>query len=199
MADKKEYERAVDAFEVADAAYAKLQEYVESGEFLREILNRSMGNYETAQTHWNQVWEKLKALKDERNVKLKSAKDALRQAVVLGPTQERGPEGTATIIRYGDFTVSSVTHRTFEPESLIKLCERFGVLQELMGLQYLDKDGVEKFAFKQEWKVNYERVMEWLKARDLQTVINGAYDEQEKTPSVRGPKEIAFLGEKKGD
>lgn len=199
MVDKTEYQEAVDAFERADSAYLALQDFVESGEFLREIFDRSLGNYETAKGLWDQIWDKLRALRDERNVRLVTVKNALRQAVQLGPTQERGPDGASTILKVGEFTVSSVTGRTFDAQTLLVECKKFGVFDELMALKYTDKMGVELPAVMTVPEINYEKVLSWLKAKKLDHIIKVAYEEREKTPAVKGPKEIAFLGEKKGD
>lgn len=197
MTTKQQYEIAIDEYEVADAAFQRLLEYVESGEFMAEVLQRSVGNVSAAQQLWIGMWEKLKILKEERNIKLKTAKDSLRQAVVLGPSQERGPDGKTTVIKCGEFTVSSTTQRTFDAKSLLSLSADSGVMNDLLATTAPNKAGVDEPIVRQEWVVNYEKVYDWLRARNLQTIINGSYAEIEKTPTVKGPKEVAFLGEKK--
>lgn len=199
MIDKKEYEKAIEEFEIVDAAYSSLQSYIENGEFMREILGHSLGNVETAKDMWSQMWNKLRSLKEDRNARLKVAKDSLRQAVVLGPSFERGPDGRATVVKCGNFTVSSVTNRGFDAQTLIRLCDKYGIMEELQALTYPDKNGVDAKAFKQTYEINYEKVAEWLRAKNMTNILEVAYAEMEKTPAVKGPKEVASLGEKKGD
>ena len=63
----------------------------------------------------------------------------------------------------------------------------------------VNKEGKEVPLVKQEWDIDYDGVMNWLRASKLDDVITGAYDEKESTPQVKGPKEVAFLGDKKKD
>jgi hypothetical protein len=197
MPQKTEYEVAVEEFEKADAAYSAIVDFVETGKFLEPVLQRSLGNVATAMDLWAQMWEQLKAAKELRNSKLKAAKDALRQAVQLGPTQERGPDGKASVLLAGEFKVCSVTRRRLDVPSLMSLCAKFGILEELKNLTFIDKNGVDIPAVLQVTEVNYERVSEWLRSKGLQKILDGSYEEVEKTPMVTGPKEVAFLGESK--
>jgi hypothetical protein len=66
-----------------------------------------------------------------------------------------------------------------------------------MAVTTTDKDGQEKPILKQEWNIDYEATLQWLKGNKLDKVIESAYDEKEKTPQVKGPKAIVFLGEGK--
>ena len=132
-----------------------------------------------------------------RNDRLKNAADALRQSVVLTTTQWRGPDGKATMSEAGPFKVSSVTHRSFDPPSLFNLVDKHGLRERLMELTSINKDGKTYHLVEQKWDIDYPSVLQWLRANQLTDIIDGAYDEKEKTPQVKGPKPLAFLGEKK--
>jgi hypothetical protein len=47
------------------------------------------------------------------------------------------------------------------------------------------------------YDIDYMGVLAWLRANELNDVVEGAYDEKESTPQVKGPKVLAFLGESK--
>jgi hypothetical protein len=187
------YEEAIEAFNDADTEYKMREAYLLGGEFLNDILKQP----NPKETYLGMV-EDLKASLENRNVALKTAQDQLRQKVVLETTKWRGPEGKPTILTSGRFKVSSVTRRSFDPQSLFKLATEQGLLERLMDLKTLDKDGKEKMLVKEGWDIDFEGVHTWLKANKLTTIIDGAYDEEESTPQVKGPKPLTFLGEAKG-
>lgn len=194
-----EYEKAVSEFISADEEYQGLKKYMEDGEFLKDILDGSQGNFPAAKEMWDQVWKKLDDLNEDRNAKLKTAKDTLRRAVQLSPQTVRGPEGRPTVLTYGPFVVSSVTHRGIDPEKLLALCDAEGLGQEVRDIAYSDKSGATKKAVAVECTVHYETAISWLKARGLTRIVEASYVEYEKTPTVKGPKETAMLGEHKKD
>lgn len=196
---KKDYETAVDAFVVAEQVWKAAEEYVSSGRFISDVLVNSQGNPSKAVDEWRRIWDDLRLKQEDYNAKRKSAADALRQAVVLTPNQWRGPEGDPTMITYGGFKVSSVTKRGFNAESLFELSRKHGLLDRLLALKTVNKDGKEVPLVRQEWDIDYDGVLNWLRANKLDDVVTGAYDEKESTPQVKGPKEVYFLGDKKKD
>lgn len=194
---KPDYQVAVEEFEAADREYKELERKLSEGEIIDEILTHQ--NPAIVKREFRAFLNALKAALEERNAKLKNAGDLLRQAVALAETQWRGPEGKPTRLTQGGFEVSSVTHRGFDPQSLMDGCRRHGLLERLMELTTVDKDGKTVHLVEQVWDVDYSGVYEWLKSHNLRDVIDGAYDEKEKSPMVKGPKAIAYLGDKKAD
>jgi hypothetical protein len=186
-------ERLLQEFQEADENYHALEKCLLEGEFIPD--NAVDGSLLKDQLR--HLVEELKRALEERNVKLKNAQDALRQKVALAPSRWRGPEGKPDVLTTGSFIVSSVTYRGFDPKSLFDLCQKHGVYERLMELKTLDKDGKEKNLVEQQWDIDYAGILRWLKANQMQDVIDGAYDEKEGTPQVKGPKPLAFLGDKK--
>lgn len=194
-----EYEKAVKEFSSADEEYQGLKSYMQGGDFLKEILDASQGNFPAAKEMWDQVWKKLEELNEDRNTKLKTAKDTLRRAVQLAPQVTRGPEGRPTVLSYGPFVVSSVTHRSLDSNRLLALCDAEGVGAEVRDIVYYDKSGSSRKAVEVECTVHYETAIAWLRAKGLSRIVEASYVEYEKTPTVKGPKETAMLGEYKKD
>lgn len=192
-----EHEKAIAEFKEADDEFQTIRSFIESGEFLREVFDRSQGNFNTASQIWEQIWKKLAELNEDRNSKLKTVKDTMRRVVQLAAQQRRGPEGSATVVKSEMFTVSSVTHRNLKAEVVMDMCRAAGLQDELATLTYTDKMGAQKPALMVEYELNYERAISWLKSKNMLAIIEAAYEEVEKTPAVKGPKETAFLGEKK--
>lgn len=193
----KEYEVAVRAFMEADAKYSRMQEHMESGELLVEIQRAAGGDEERMKSQWKLAWDYLRTLLSERNTALKSAQAAMRATVHLAPTQWRGPDGGSSSMTYEGFSVNSVTSRRFDPQSLFQLTREHGLLERLMELEGTNKDGKRYRLVQPTYDIDYEELLKWLKANGLNDVIEGAYDEVEKTPMVKGPKELSFLGDRK--
>jgi len=185
MSEKKEYELAVEAFQTADKEYQAIQEKFLNGDWLPEHVR---GQFVT-------LIEQIRSSLEDRNAKLTAAKNAMRQAVVLGPSQWRGHDGKTTVVSSGPFNCNSTTKRTFDPKSLLDGVQRHGLLESLLELKGIDKEGKEYRLVQQVWEVDYEPVKNWLAANKLTDVLDGAYDEKEGTPTVKGPKPLAFLGE----
>lgn len=196
---KKDYETAVDAFLAAEKVWKEAEEYVSSGKFMADVLVNANGSTPKAMAEWTSIWNDLRLKQEDHNAKRKAAADALRQAVVLTPNQWRGPDGDPTMFSYGSFKVSSVTKRGFDSEALFTLIRKHSLLDRLLALKTINKEGKEVPLVKQEWDIDYDGVMNWLRANKLDDVVTGAYDEKESTPQVKGPKEVYFLGEKKKD
>ena len=190
-------EREVKEFIAVEANLKAFQEYLDSGEFMTEILAIAGSDPVRAAQEWKSFWAGGRNLIEEYNVKIKAAKDALRSSVQLTPTQWRGTEGKADFLQAGPFKVSSVTKRSFDAPSLFNLVNTHGLLESLYALTTFDKDGKEVPMVRQEWKIDYAGVLQWLKNNKLDDVIDGAYDEKESTPQVKGPKELAFFGDPK--
>lgn len=195
-----DYEAAVDAFIEAEKNWKAMEELVTSGKFMEEIFANAAGNPARAILEWQQLWNCLKTVQEEFNVKRRNAADALRQAVVLTPNQWRGPDGDATTFSYKGFKVTSITKRSFDADSLFAMMRQRGLLDRLLSLKVLNKEGIEVPVVNQQWVINYDALTNWLKANKLDDVLIGSYDEHESTPQVKGPKEVAFLGDiKKAD
>ena len=65
-------------------------------------------------------------------------------------------------------------------------------------LQGMDKTGAVVHMVEPVYTVNYEGVTTWLKQRGLGDVLEESYEEKESTPSVKGPKKLAFLWREEG-
>lgn len=189
MSERKDYETAVELFQEADKKFKALEESFLGGDWLPEELRQQFVT----------LREQVRSSLEDRNAKLTAAKNALRQAVVLGPTQWRGPDGKPSVVSFGPFNCSSVTGRNFDSKSLLEGAQKHGLLERLLELKSIDKDGKEYKLVQQSWDIDYDGVKNWLKAHKLDDVLEGAYDEREKTPTVKGPKPLAFLGEEKGE
>lgn len=197
MTERASYQAAVEEFEEADREYRELEKKLNDGDIIDELLVHQ--NPAIVKREFRAFLNILKTALEDRNAKLKNAADLLRQAVMLGETQWRGPEGKTTRLTTGPFEVSSVTHRGFDAQSLIDGCRRHGILERLLELTTVDKDGRTIHLVEQEWNVDYPGVYEWLKSHNMNDIIDGAYDEKEKSPMVKGPKPLAYLGDKKAD
>jgi hypothetical protein len=196
--EKPEFERLVDEYLEADQLYLAVEEQFMSGNLLKEILGPGV-SVERAIDEFKTVIEEMKNLLEDRNSKLTLAKNSLRAAVQLSETQYRGPEGKPNTLTYGPFVVSSVTRRGLNAEKLMDSAGRAGCLQELMALSTMDKSGNAMKLIEQRYAVDYTGVVGWLKQRKLDSVVADAYEEKDGTPMVKGPKKLAFLGEKKED
>ncbi len=196
---KSEVQLAVEAFDTADAAYRRYEQLLTTGTIMSALLTdrKEALTPDRAVLEFNMFMDTLKSLLEDRNAKLKVVKDALRQAVVLAPTQWRGADGRATSLVHGNFRVNSVTSRTFDAKDLLGLLESKypDKLQELLTREKLDKNGKRYHLVQQVYEVDYEGVLAFLKAYNLMDVLESAYEETEKTPMVNGPKLLAFIGD----
>ena len=192
----KDYEKAVEEFEAADKKYKEMQEAMTNGDVLLDLVS-STKDPAVLRREWQGFLSSLHQALEDRNIKLKNAADLLRQAVVLTTTQWRGPDGKATTLKSGPFTVSSVTGRSFDAKSLLDMAAKHGIQERLLELTSLDKDGKPYHLVELKYDIDYQGVLAWLRANELNDIVDGAYDEKEKTPSVKGPKALAFLGEPK--
>lgn len=195
MTDQKDHEKAVDDFVAADKAFKDYQEQFLDGTLVEQIA--ATGRPDTAKAQWEVAVRQLRALLEDRNAKYTTAAQALRAAVQIAPTQWRGPDSKAHVLNYGPAKVSSVTHRGFDPEALIRECQKKGILERLLQLTYTTKDGQQENAMKQVWEYDYETILKWLKLSKLEDVLQASYDEKDKTPMVTGIKRLTFLGENK--
>ena len=196
--EKPEFEKLADEFIEADKRYLAVEEQFLNGNILKEILTPGVSS-ERAVDEFKMVVEEMKKLLEDRNTKLTMAKNALRSAVQLGETQFRGPDGKPSVLSYGPFSVSSVTRRTLDAPTLLEQAAKKGFLKELTELQTVDKAGHSVHLLKQQYLVNYEGIVTWLKQRGLNEVVAASYEEADGTPMVKGPKKLAFLGEKKDE
>lgn len=195
MSEMREHEKAVEEYLKVEQQVKEELERFENGEFVADLL--AAGNLETAKARFLSFKEYLKNLIEDHNTKLVTAKNAMRQLVQIGPTQWRGPEGKPDVVKYKSFTVSSVTKRSFDAQTLLSNLQRHGALERYLTLTKTDKSGQPVHLIEQVWEVDYEGVLKTLQADGLQDVITGSYDEKESTPQAKGPKAITYLGEKK--
>jgi hypothetical protein len=205
VSEKKEYERAVEEFEKANAKYVEQQEYIESGRGLMDLVGMMQQGHNDLvwlRDQWVVLWNQLRVLLENRNTALKTAQNALRQVVQLAPSQWRGPTGKPTVVTTGEFTATSVTSRWFNAEDLLRRASEMGLAERLLEVEAVNKDGVRYKIVKPTFEIDYEETKKWIKANHLDERNNiddllNAYDEKEKTPQVKGPKALGFLGEKK--
>lgn len=198
---KLDYEIAADEFIEAEAEYKHAQAAMLSGDFVKTLIMKDRNDEmqdDAILAEWQAVVTHVQTLLENRNAKAKEAANALRQAVMLAPTNWRGPDGKPSKLNYGPFTASSVTHRHFDPETLINRCQEKGILERLLQLKFKKADGSEVNSVRQEWEIDYESTLKWLVQNNFGDIVKSAYDETEKTPQVSGAKLVAFLGDIKG-
>lgn len=190
---KRDYEVAVDAFNDADKAFRDLETEFWSGEWIPDPAARE---------EFQAMKEVLETTLEDRNRKLQNAAHQMRQAVVLTETQQRGPEGKASILSYGGMTVTSVTKRWLDPGDLLAGLKRkdqeegTNYYGELLARTARDKDGKEYKLVETKTEIDYNEVRAFLIDNNLQAILETAYDEKESTPQVKGAKPLAFLGQK---
>jgi hypothetical protein len=188
-----DYEQAVRAFEEADKVYKDLLTRFEDGSIILEVWDAASA--EKTYSRYIAATTDLERRREDRNAKQQAASNALRAACLIPDTEWRGPEAKSAIIKCGPFTASSVTKRTFHIDTLFEHCKKKGVLERLLGLKGIGKDGQEYNFVRQTWQIDYDGVKTWLKQNGLDDVVTAAYDEKESTPQVKGPKPVATLGE----
>lgn len=204
MSEKLEYEKAIDEFLETDKKYTNLEEQFMSGELLGMVIDGAPGTIDEEMK--NNIIEQFKAMIDEfknlleeRNTKLQNAKNSLRQFVQLAPSQWRGRDGKPSVTSYGSFHVSSVTRRWLDGEALMQQARSKGLEKDLRGLESVDKNGKKYRLVQEKYEIDYDLVTKWLIDHGHEDVVDASYDEKEATAQVKGPKALAFFGEKKGD
>lgn len=196
------HEVLVDEFMTLDKECQTLVEKFQTGEILYECIPPNaptMGELiKVMRSKFVDFQSYLKQLIEKRNAKLQEASTALRSTVMAGQNVRRGVDGKATTNRYGPFEVSSKTSRFFDPEKLFAGVQEQGLFQRLLEHKTIDRDtGEEIPVVRQEWKILYEPVKNWLREQNLEQILQTAYDEAEGTPAVKGPKELGWIGEAK--
>jgi hypothetical protein len=186
----------MEAFDEANRKYEELESVLLDGSFLEDLVGMTLPAQKTQYAHL--VGAVRKAL-DERNTALKTAQDELRQKVTLNITQERGPEGAPSLLNAGPFKVTSVTFRSFDEGDLERLAKEEGIYERMFELTQMNKDGKDEKLVERVLKVNYLGLYSWLKNNGFQKIIDIAYKEKEGTPQVKGPKTLAFIGDKKAE
>lgn len=188
---------AHNAYQVANHAFREAEEYITSGELAAYISVTFPNNADAARRYFADALEDMKRKLEDRNIKIRELADLMRQRVQLAPTKWRGPDGKTDVFTLGEFKATSVTSRDFDQPTLFSQLQSLGLLERALAVTTTDKDGQAKPILKQEWNIDYEATLQWLKGNKLDKVIEAAYDEKEKTPQVKGPKSIIFLGEAK--
>jgi hypothetical protein len=194
------YETLIDEFMELDKECQGLVEKFTSGKILYEcmppeggtlveFMNKMQGRFSAFQEYLKQTIEK-------RNAKLQEASNAMRGTVMASEETVRGPDGKPSTVKYGPFEVSSKTSRSFDPDALIKELQTRGLYSRLAELTTINKEtGKSELAFRTEWKIMYEPVKNFLREMNLEDVLGTAYEEEEGTPAVTGPKPLGWIGE----
>jgi hypothetical protein len=200
------YEVMIDEFMALDRECQELVEKFSSGKILyecmpsdgakdvKEFMDKMVGRF-------NAFQEYLKAQIEKRNAKLQEASNAMRSAVMAGESFVRGVDGKSTIQKYGPFEVASKTFRSFNPGILLGMVAQLGLQGRLKDHTTIDKNTGEPVpVIQEEIKILFEPVKNWLREQNLENIIQEAYEEEEGTPAVTGPKELGWLGttKKKG-
>lgn len=195
------YEPLIDEFMELDKECQQLVEKFTSGKILFECLPpEGATDLPTLMAkmvaQFNSFQEHLKQRIEQRNAKLQEASNAMRGVVMAADTVVRGPDGKSSFVKYGPFEVSSKTSRTFDPEALRAQTQARGLYSRLTELAVINKEtGKSELAFRTEWKISYEPVKNWLREQNLEDVLQAAYEEEEGTPAVTGPKPLGWIGE----
>lgn len=199
--ERKEYQILIDKFMELDQECEQLIDKLKTGKILIECLPPegapSLGVLMDKLTlNFRNFQEYLKNKIEERNAILQQAASAMRGEVMAGENIVRGPDGKATTLEYGPFEVSSKTSRSFNYDRLREVLEQRGLLQRFHDLQTTDKKTGEPLqVVRTETTVMYEPAKNFLRELNMEDVINYAYEEEESTPAVTGPKPIAFVGD----
>ena len=200
-AQRPQHELLIDEFMELDKQCQEIIEKFNSGKILYDAVPTSgwasFGEFMQMMVEkWNAIREHLNSLLDKRNAKLQEASAALRGTVMAAETLVRGPDGKSTTNRYGPFEVSSKTYRSFNPTKLFEELQKLGLYERLLDLQQInDKSGAAEPAVRMSWSIAYDPVKNWLRESNLEPVLQSAYEEEEGTPAVTGPKPLAMLGE----
>lgn len=183
----KECQELIEKFNTGKILYDSMP--TEGGASLQEFMMRMVEKFVSIKEYLNQLIEK-------RNAKLQEAAAAMRGIVMASESVVRGVDGKASTAKYGPFDVSSKTSRSFDTSVLFEELKKLGLYERLFELTVInDKTGAQDPAVKQEWAVDYQAVKNWLREQNLEAVLDAAYEEQEGTPAVTGPKPLAMLGE----
>lgn len=190
-------EEAADAAKQAGDKSKALIAKLENGDFLEELVMMSDGDVEKMQGNWRTFYTQVRESVEDYNAKVTEAKNQLRQVVTLAPLQIRGPGGESTVRSVGPFTVTSVTKRSFDAAKLIAAAKAHGILERILELTAINKEGQPYRLVQEEWSIDFLALHNWLKEHNYSAVITAAYVETESTPQVRGPKELSLLGDAK--
>lgn len=201
QAAQPEHERLVNEFMELDKQCQEIVEKFTSGRIIydcipsdgaknyEELFSKMTAKYQGAQEYAKQLIEK-------RNAKLQEAGAAMRALVMAGENMVRGPDGKASFQKYGPFEVSSKTSRSFDAKVLFDQVAKLGLYDRLRELSYVNKEsGQSELAVVERVDVKYEAVKNWLREQNLEPVLAAAYEEEEGTPAVSGPKPIGWIGD----
>jgi hypothetical protein len=154
-----------------------------------ELFSKMQSKFVAAQEYAKQLIEK-------RNAKLQEAAAAMRGTVIASEKTLRGPDGKGSSEKYGPFEVSSKTSRSFDWAILSAKMQELGLFSRLKEVTYVNKDnGQSEPAIREEVTVKYEPIKNWLREQNLEAVLQAAYEEEEGTPAVTGPKPLGWIGD----
>lgn len=152
--------------------------------------------FEKMVVRYNAVQDHLKGLIEQRNALLQEASTAMRAAVMAGDTVIRGPDGKPSILKFGPFEVASKTFRSFNVEKLVNGLKEMGLYGRFEQLTNIDKEtGNPIPVMRVETKIDYKPADNFLLENNLTTLRDIAYEEEEGTPAVTGPKPLGWIGE----
>ncbi len=184
---------AVGVCSEAEKKSKKMVEQLESGDFLEDLISMSGGSLEGMKEGWRTFYGQVNNSIEDFNTKRVEAANQLRATVTLAPSQTRGIDAKAVITKVGDFSVSTITSRNFDPTKLFDAAKKAGILERLQELSGINKDGKPYRLIEQQWDIDYEPLVAWLREHKYEDVIKAAYVESEGTPQVRGPKPRMLL------
>jgi hypothetical protein len=154
-----------------------------------ELFSKMQAKFVAAQDYAKQLIEK-------RNAKLQEAAGAMRGTVIAGEKTLRGPDGKGSSEKYGPFEVNSKTSRSFDWAILSAKVQELGLFDRLKEVTYVNKDnGQSEPAIREEVTVKYEPIKNWLREQNMESVLQAAYEEEEGTPAVTGPKPLGWIGD----
>lgn len=154
-----------------------------------ELFAKMQAKFVAAQEYAKQLIEK-------RNAKLQEAAGAMRGLVMAGEQSLRGPDGKSSSEKYGPFEVNSKTSRGFDWAILSAKVQELGLFDRLKEVTFVNKEnGQSEPAIREEVTIKYEPVKNWLREQNLEGVLQAAYEEEEGTPAVSGPKPLGWLGD----
>jgi hypothetical protein len=199
--ERPAHEILIDEFNELDKMLQEVIEKFTNGRIILECLPPD------GAATYSELFEKLieryvkfqeyaRELIEKRNAKLQEAAAAFRSAVMMPETALRGPDGKPTFKKYMNFEVNSKTSRFFNPDTLFGELQKLGLGERLFDITYVNKSSgqIEKAA-KQEWVIDFDSVKNWLRESNLESVLTAAYEEEESTPAVTGPKPVGWIGD----
>lgn len=201
VAERPQHEILIDQFMALDQQCQELISKINSGNILYECLPTEGAPdlktlMEKMVAKYHQVQEYAKGLVDQRNTLLQEIATTMRAKVMAADNVVRGPDGKATVLKYGPFEASSKTFRSFNVEKAEAMLQAIGQYGRFCSSTFIDKDtGQAVPILKVEKKIDYKHAEQFFLEQNLKDIRENTYEEEEGTPAVTGPKPIAWIGE----